>query len=177
MARLPAGFAIALVVEHNDGEIARLLRPTVARLPNPISISPSPVITTTGSRVGPVRAQSDHDGPSHAAPQIKIAVVIAGRRDIIGRGAQPADHEGAVAIREQAETRRRSRRLVCSLVKTFAPIRRCDRGRRRRAGVVDLARGRLDHLADLVRVEARSTFIPDNSKTAWVSIPSAPARD
>ena len=104
-------------------------RPTVARLPIPISISPSPVITTTGNvRLRQRDAEPDHDRAAHGAPQIEIAVVVAGGGDVVGRGAEAADHDGVLALRQQAADDAAAFEKICfaHLVKTFAPIRRCD---------------------------------------------------
>ena len=74
------------------------------------------------------KAQPDHDSATHGAPQIEIAVVIAGGGDVVGRGAQPADHDGIAALRQQVTNDAAPIEKICfaHLVKTFAPIRRCD---------------------------------------------------
>ena len=73
-------------------------------------------------------AQSDHDGAAHGAPQIKITIMIAGRRDIVGRSAETADHDCLLAPRQQGGDNAAPFEKICfaHLVKTFAPIRRCD---------------------------------------------------
>jgi hypothetical protein len=73
-------------------------------------------------------AQPDHDRAAHGAPQIEIAVMIAGGRDIVGRGAEPADHDGILALRQQGRDDAAPFEKICfaHLVKTLAPIRRCD---------------------------------------------------
>ncbi len=73
-------------------------------------------------------AQSDHDRATHGAPQIEIAVMIAGGGDVVGRGAQPADHDGLLALRQKAGDHAAPFQKVCfaHLVKTLAPISRCD---------------------------------------------------
>ena len=57
----------------------------VARPPSPISISPSPVITST-AEVGlrQRQAEPDHRRAAHGAPEIEIAVVVAGGEGIAG---------------------------------------------------------------------------------------------
>ena len=74
-------------------------------------------------------AEPDHDRAAHGAPQIEIAVVIAGRGDIVGRGAEAADDDGILAVRQQAGDDGAAVEKIgfAHLVKTFAPIRRCDR--------------------------------------------------
>ena len=73
-------------------------------------------------------AEADHHRAAHGAPQIEIAVMVAGRGDIVGRGAQSADHDGILAFRQQAGNDAAAFKKIgfAHLVKTFAPIRRCD---------------------------------------------------
>ncbi len=54
--------------------------------------------------------------------------MIAGGGDIVGRCAQSADHDGVVALRKQVRDDAAPLKEIClaHLVKTFAPIRRCD---------------------------------------------------
>ncbi len=87
-------------------------------------------MTTTGSfGCASAMPEPDHDGAAHRAPKIEIAVVIAGRGDIVGRGAQSADGDGILAVRQQPGDDGATIEKIgfAHLVKTFAPIRRCDR--------------------------------------------------
>ena len=74
------------------------------------------------------KAQSDHHGAAHRAPEVKIAIMVAGSGDIVGRGAKPADHDRVLALRQQARDDAAPIQKIClaHLVKTLAPIRRCD---------------------------------------------------
>ena len=87
------------------------------------------MITTTGSfGCASATPKPDHDGAAHGAPEIEVAVVVAGGRHVVGRGAEAADHDGILAVRQQAGDDGAAVEEVCfaHLVKTFAPIRRCD---------------------------------------------------
>src|SRR5437879_5998679 len=63
-----------------------------------------------------------------AAAKAWISAMVAGRGDIVGRGAQSADHDGILAFRQQAGNDAAALKKIgfAHLVKTFAPIRRCD---------------------------------------------------
>src|ERR1700722_19808214 len=85
MARLPAGFAVDLIVEHNDGQIAGLLQADgrqTAHSHQHLAIACDHHDRQLGLRQRD--PQRDHDRAAHGAPQIKIAVVISRRRDIVG---------------------------------------------------------------------------------------------
>ncbi len=129
MARLPAGFAIDLIVQHDDGEVFRLLQADGRE-----TADPHQHLAVTRDhhhrqlRLRQRDAQPDHDRAAHGAPQIEIAVMIAGRGDVISRGAEPADHDSILALCQQAADNAAPVEKIClaHLVKTFAPIRRCD---------------------------------------------------
>ena len=129
VARLPAGLAIDLVVQHDDGEVPGLLQADGRKTAH----SHQHLAVAGDHHHGQLRlrqrdAEPDHDRAAHGAPQIEIAVMIAGGGDIVGRGAEPADHDGVLALRQQAGDDAAPIEKIClaHLVKTFAPIRRCD---------------------------------------------------
>ncbi len=129
MARLPAGLAVDLIVQHDDGEIFGLLQADGGK-----TAHPHQHLAVAGDhhhrqlRLRQSEAEPDHDSASHGAPQIEVAVVIAGGGDIVGRGAEAPDHDGVLALGEQAGNDAAPVEKVCfaHLMKTLAPIRRCD---------------------------------------------------
>ena len=129
MARLPAGLAIDLVVEHDDGEVPGLLQADGGE-----TAHPHQHLAIAGDhdhrqlRLRQRDAEPDHDRAAHSAPQIEIAVMVAGGGDVVGRGAEAADHDGILALRQQAGDDGAAVEKICfaHLVKTLAPIRRCD---------------------------------------------------
>jgi len=74
------------------------------------------------------QSKADHHGPAHGAPEIEIAVVIAGSGDVVGGGSQSADRDRTFAIGEKAGDDSAAVEKVCfaHFTKTFVPIRRCD---------------------------------------------------
>ena len=109
--------------------LAGFCRPTVARLPDPhqhLAVAGDHDHRQLGLRQSD--AQPDHDGATHGAPQIEIAVMVASGGDIIGRGPEAADHHRILAPGEQAGDHAATLEKIClaHLTKTFAPIRRCD---------------------------------------------------
>ena len=130
MAHLPTGFPIALVVEHNDREVGRLLQADGRETPHAHQH-----LAVAGDhdhrqfRLRQREAEPDHDRAAHGAPQIEIAVVIAGRRDVVGRGAEAADHNGVLAVLEQGgdDAAPFEKIGLAHLTKTLVPIRRCER--------------------------------------------------
>src|ERR1700733_4229126 len=129
MARLAAGLAVDLVIQHHDGEIFGFLQANGRQTSHPHQHFA--VACDDDHRQVRLRQrypQPDHDRAAHGAPQIKVAVVIAGGGDIVGRGAQAADHDRILALRQQAGNDAATLEKVgfAHLVKTFAPIRRCD---------------------------------------------------
>ncbi len=129
MAHLAAGFAVGLVVQHHDREIARLLLADGGQ-----AAHAHQHLAVAGDhddrqfRLRQRQAETDHDRAAHGAPQIEIAVVVAGGGDVIGRGAEAADRDRALAVVQKAGDDRAAVEEIClaHLVKTFAPIRRCD---------------------------------------------------
>ena len=76
--------------------------------------------------------------------------MVAGGGDVVGRGAEAADRDGILAVRQQAGDDARGGRgdLLCSFGEDLCPdqaLRQQDGGRR--AGVVGLRRAGLDDLA------------------------------
>ena len=69
-----------------------------------------------------------HDGAAHGAPEIEIAVMVAGRRHVVGGGAEAADGDHALAVFQQAgdDTAAVEKIGFAHFTKTLAPIRRCD---------------------------------------------------
>ena len=159
VARLHAGLAIDAVVEHDDREVApasgcRWWRAT----PSPISISPSPVMTATRrSRLRQRQAEPDHGGAAHGAPQVEIAVVVAGGGEILGGRAEAGhDQQIVAALGEQ----RGHGGAALELRASFGPHLLADQLLRQQHGDDALVAERLLHGAlgragDLVRRCAR----------------------
>ena len=103
MADLHSRFAEMAVVEHDDRRDCRAAwRRWSARLPMPISCSPSPVMTATGPlRLRQRQAEPDHRRAAHRAPQIEIAGMLAGIEHVVGRRAEAGDHEQVPAVGQQ----------------------------------------------------------------------------
>ena len=101
----------------------------VASAPIPISISPSPVITATRfSRLRQRETKPDHGGAAHGAPQIEIAVVVAGSGEIVSRRAETGHDQQIVgAAFEQRRHGGAAFQSFAHLVHTFLPISCCDR--------------------------------------------------
>src|SRR5262249_61740569 len=78
------------------------LTPMVARLPTPISTSPSPVITAT-RRSGRASAKPSPTIAAQpiAAPDVEVERMLAAGGDVVSRRAEPADHQQIAAIGEE----------------------------------------------------------------------------
>ena len=102
VARLHAGLAVVRVVEHDDGEIFRLLDADggeAAHAHQHVAIAGQHGDAAIGLRQS--EPEADHRGAAHRAPQIEVERMIAGRGDVIGRRAQPADDEQIAAVDQQ----------------------------------------------------------------------------
>src|SRR5262245_28281156 len=81
------------------------LTPMVARLPMPISMSPSPVITATRRAAVPPRhrePQAYYRCRAHRAPEIEVERMVAAGGDVVGGRADARDHHEVAAVCEQA---------------------------------------------------------------------------
>ena len=75
----------------------------VEKLPMPISISPSPVMTRTGTSVlAEGNAKSDHCSATHCAPEAEIPLVIPGRANVVGGRAEAGHDDEILAVLQQA---------------------------------------------------------------------------
>ena len=135
MARLHAGLAVMPVVQHDDGEILRLLDPDGGK-----AAEPHQGFAVAGQHRDPARglrerqAEADHGGAAHRPPEIEIERMIAAGGGIVSRRTEPGDDEqiaplGQHLFHECAAIERRPihHRLVHHLVHCLRPISRCDR--------------------------------------------------
>ena len=94
VARLHAGLAIEAVVEHDDGEVAGLLHADGGE-----AAEPHQHLAVAGDdgdarvRLRQRKTEPDHRRAAHRAPEIEVAVVVAGGEGVPGAGAEPRHDE------------------------------------------------------------------------------------
>jgi hypothetical protein len=99
---LHAGFAVTLVVEHDDGEIARALRADGGEAPQAHQHLPVPGDDEHAAfRLREGQSQSDHASGTHRPPQWKGEGVIAGRGAIPSGGSESGDDENIATVLKQ----------------------------------------------------------------------------
>ena len=103
MAHLHAGFAIMAVVEDDDDEIGRRCDCDCRQAPQAhqlFAVAGHDQHFAIGHRLR--QPQADQRRRTHGAPEIVIAVVVAGCMDVVARRTEPGHDEQAVAIAQQA---------------------------------------------------------------------------
>jgi len=125
VARLHAGFAIVLVVEHDDHEIFRLLDADRGEAAEPHQgLAVAGEHEHAALRFRQREAEPDHGGAAHGTPEIKIERMIAAGSDIVGGRAEPGDDQQIAAIRQQGFDEFAP--VEHHLPHTLRPINRCD---------------------------------------------------
>src|SRR5882672_802321 len=125
MARLHAGLAIMLIVEHDDDEICRLLDPDGGKTAQSHQgLAVARKHEHAKRRLCQRQAEADHGGASHGAPEIEIERMIAAGRNVIGGRAQPGDDKQVLAVDEQFLDELSP--VQHHLVHSLRPISRCD---------------------------------------------------
>ena len=99
---LIAGFAERLVVENQNGKVHRgggRHRRQAADAHHHFAVAGDHENASIG--LGERQAEADRAGKPHAAPEIDVAIIAVGSRQIPGRGAEPADHQRVAAPPKQ----------------------------------------------------------------------------
>ncbi len=125
VARLHPGLAVMGVVEHDDREVFGLLDADGGEAAQPhqhVAVAGQHGDAAFGLRQRQPKA--DHRGAAHGAPQIKVERMIAGRRGIVGRGAESADDEQIAAIDQKLP--HKIAPVEHHRVHCLRPIKRCD---------------------------------------------------
>ena len=127
VARLHAGLAVNAIVENDDREIGRPLDADGRERAKPhqhFAVARDHRDAPSGLRQR--EAQTDHGGAAHRAPQIEIAVIVAGGGRIPGGRAEAGnDQQVIAAVGEQRG--HGGAAFEPHLVHTFLPISCCDR--------------------------------------------------
>src|ERR1700730_1199809 len=125
VARLHAGLAIVLIVEHDDDEIARLLDPDGGK-----AAQSHQGLAVTRQHENPTRrlcqrkTETDHGGAAHRAPEIEVERMIATGRNVIGGRAEPGNDQQIFAVDEQLLDELTP--IEHHLFHCLRPINRCD---------------------------------------------------
>src|SRR3984893_2855785 len=125
VARLHAGLAIVLIVEHDDDEIARLLDPDggkAAQSHQGLAVARQHENPTR--RLCQRKTETDHGGAAHRAPEIEVERMIATGRNVIGGRAEPGNDQQIFAVDEQLLDELTP--IEHHLFHCLRPINRCD---------------------------------------------------
>src|ERR1700730_1837147 len=125
VARLHAGLAIVLIVEHDDDEIARLFDPDGGK-----AAQSHQGLAITRQHENPTRrlrqrkAETDHGGAAHGTPEIEVEWMITTGRNVVGGRAEPGHDQQIFAVDEQLLDELTP--IEHHLFHCLRPINRCD---------------------------------------------------